>query len=110
MPHEMLGPVGSAKYLEYAKLIHESGGHLLELINSVLDMSKIEAGKFELHEELFDLRALAASALHFVSQAAERAGVALKISVAPGAEQIFADKRAIKQMLINLTSNGVKFT
>ncbi len=110
MAQEIFGPVGSPRYKEYVKLIHESGGHLLELINSVLDMSKIEAGKFELHEELFDLREVATQANRFVSQAAERAGVALKISVAPGAEQIFADKRAVKQMLINLASNGVKFT
>jgi len=110
MSQEIFGPVGSPRYKEYIKLIHESGGHLLELINSVLDMSKIEAGKFELSEELFDLRDVAGVAIRFVSQAAERAGVALKISVAPGAEQIFADKRAIKQMLINLINNGVKFT
>jgi len=110
MAQEIFGPVGSPRYKEYVKLIHESGGHLLELINCVLDMSKIEAGKFELHEELFDLREVATSAIRFVSQAAERAGVALKMSVAPGAEQIFADKRAVKQMLINLVNNGVKFT
>ena len=110
MTQEIFGPVGSPRYKEYVKLIHESGGHLLELINSVLDMSKIEAGKFELHEELFDLPEVASSAIRFVSQAAERAGVALKMSVAPGAERIFADKRAVKQMLINLINNGVKFT
>jgi len=55
MIQEIFGPVGSPRYKEYARHIHESGGHLLDLINSVLDMSKIEAGKFELHEELFDL-------------------------------------------------------
>jgi cell cycle sensor histidine kinase DivJ len=110
MTQEIFGPVGSPRYHEYAKLIHESGGHLLELINSVLDMSKIEAGKFDLHEELFDLKEAVSSALRFVGQAAERSGVALKMSVAPGAENIFADKRAIKQMLINLVNNGVKFT
>ena len=110
MTRQIFGPVGGPRYQEYVKLIHESGGHLLELINSVLDMSKIEAGKFELHEELFDLREVATSATRFVSQAAERAGVALKMSVAPGAEKIFADKRAVKQMLINLVNNGVKFT
>ena len=110
MTHEMFGPVGSAKYLEYSKLIHESGGHLLELINGILDMSKIEAGKFELFEEVFDLNEVAGSAVRFVKLQAERAGVALKLSVAPGAGTIFADKRAVKQMLINLVTNGVKFT
>jgi cell cycle sensor histidine kinase DivJ len=110
MTHEMFGPVGSPRYLEYSRLIHESGNHLLELINSVLDMSKIEAGKLDLFEEVFDLTDVAESAVRFVRLHAERAGVALKLSVEPGAGTIFADKRAIKQVLINLLTNGVKFT
>ncbi|HEX4301478.1 MAG TPA: PAS domain-containing sensor histidine kinase [Rhizomicrobium sp.] len=110
MTHEMFGPVGSPRYLEYTRLIHESGNHLLELINSVLDMSKIEAGKLELFEEVFDLTDVAESAVRFVKLPAERAGVALKLNIEPGARAIFADKRAIKQVLINLLTNGVKFT
>jgi cell cycle sensor histidine kinase DivJ len=110
MTHEMFGPVGSPKYLEYSKLIHESGGHLLELINGILDMSKIEAGKFELFEEVFDLEEVGAGALRFVKLQAERSGVALKLNIGPGARTIFADKRAVKQVLINLLTNGVKFT
>jgi two-component system, cell cycle sensor histidine kinase DivJ len=110
MTHEMFGPVGSPRYLEYSRLIHESGSHLLELINGILDMSKIEAGKFELYEEVFDLAEVAEAALRFVRQPAERAGVALKLAVAPEAKTIFADKRAIKQIVVNLLSNGVKFT
>jgi cell cycle sensor histidine kinase DivJ len=110
MTFEMFGPVGSPRYLEYARLIHESGGHLLELINGVLDMSKIEAGKFELSEELFDLEEIATQAVRFVKLQADRKGVALKMSVAHAAKNIFADKRAIKQMLVNLITNGVKFT
>ncbi|MBS0472290.1 MAG: PAS domain-containing sensor histidine kinase [Proteobacteria bacterium] len=110
MTHEMFGPVGSAKYLEYSRLIHESGNHLLELINSVLDMSKIEAGKLELFEEIFDLTDAAESAVRFVKLQAERGGVVIRLDVGPGAGTIFADKRAIKQVLINLLTNGVKFT
>jgi cell cycle sensor histidine kinase DivJ len=110
MTHEMFGPVGSPRYLEYSRLIHESGGHLLELINGILDMSKIEAGKFELSEEVFDLSEVAESAVRFVRQPAERAGVALKLAIAPEAKTIFADKRAVKQIIVNLLSNGVKFT
>ena len=110
MTHEMFGPVGSPRYLEYSRLIHESGAHLLELINGILDMSKIEAGKFELSEEIFDLEETAQACMRFVRQPAERAGVALKLAIAPGAREIFADKRAIKQVLVNLLSNGVKFT
>jgi cell cycle sensor histidine kinase DivJ len=110
MTHQMFGPVGSPRYLEYAKLINESGGHLLELINGILDMSKIEAGKFELSEEMFDLEEVAQQALRFVKLQADRKGVALKMGVSDGAKQIFADKRAVKQMLVNLVTNGVKFT
>lgn len=110
MTHEMFGPIGAARYLEYAKLIHESGGHLLGLINGVLDMSKIEAGKFELHEEIFDFAQDAEQALRFVRLQAERKGLALEVSIAPGAKSIFADRRAVKQILLNLLANAVKFT
>ena len=110
MNHQMFGPVGSARYLEYAGLIHESGGHLLELINGILDMSKIEAGKFALSEELFDLEDVAAQATRFVKLQAERKGVAMKVNLSPASHRIFADSRAVKQMLVNLLTNGVKFT
>jgi cell cycle sensor histidine kinase DivJ len=110
MAHEMFGPIGAARYLEYARLIHESGGHLLSLINGVLDMSKIEAGKFELHEETYDLAQDAEQTLRFVRLQAERKGLALKMSIAPGAKTIFADRRAVKQILLNLLANAVKFT
>ncbi len=109
MTREMFGPIGP-RYQEYSRLIHESGAHLLDLINSVLDMSKIEAGKFELSEELFDLEETAQSAVRFLKIPAERAGVALKLSIAPNARLMFADRRAIKQILVNLLSNGVKYT
>jgi two-component system, cell cycle sensor histidine kinase DivJ len=110
MTHEMFGPVGSPRYLEYARVINESGGHLLELINGILDMSKIEAGKFELSEEIFDLEDVATQAVRFVKLQAERKGVVLKMALAPGVKSIFADKRAVKQVLVNLITNGVKFT
>ncbi len=109
MSREMFGSLGP-RYQEYSRLIHESGSHLLELINSVLDMSKIEAGKFELSEELFDLEETAQSAVRFLRIPAERAHVALALGVAPGARLVFADRRAVKQILVNLLSNGVKFT
>jgi cell cycle sensor histidine kinase DivJ len=109
MTREMFGPVGP-RYQEYSRLIHESGNHLLDLINSVLDMSKIEAGKFDLAEEVFDLEDAAQSAVRFLKIPAERAGVALSLEVAPAARQIHADRRAVKQILVNLLSNGVKYT
>jgi len=109
MTREMFGPVGP-RYQEYSRLIHESGAHLLELINSVLDMSKIEAGKFELAEEMFDLEEMAEGAVRFLKIPAERGGVTLKLAVQSGARLVFADRRALKQILVNLLSNGVKYT
>ncbi len=105
MTREMFGPVGSPRYQEYSRLIHESGGHLLELINSVLDMSKIEAGKFELYEEMFALDEVTDAAVRFIKLQAERGGVAISARIAPNAQRIFADKRAVKQMLLNLLTN-----
>jgi len=109
MTREMFGKLGP-RYQEYSRLIHESGAHLLDLINGVLDMSKIEAGKFELHEELFDLEESAQSAVRFLKIPAERAQVALTLDVVAGARLVFADRRAVKQILVNLLSNGVKYT
>jgi cell cycle sensor histidine kinase DivJ len=110
MTHEMFGPVSNPRYREYANLINESGSHLLELINGILDMSKIEAGKFELSEESFDLDEVASQAVSFVKIQADRKGVALKMTVPEPCRRIIADKRAIKQVLVNLLTNGVKFT
>jgi cell cycle sensor histidine kinase DivJ len=110
MTHEMFGPVGSARYLEYARLINESGSHLLELINSVLDMSKIEANRFQLVQEVFDLDDATDQAIRFVKFQAERQGVVVQKDICPESTQIYADKRAVTQILINLLSNGVKFT
>jgi cell cycle sensor histidine kinase DivJ len=110
MTHEMFGPLGGPRYREYAGLIHESGGHLLELINGILDMSKIEAGKFEIAEEMFDLTEVAAQAMRFIKLQADRKGVVLRTVIAEDCAAIFADKRALKQMLVNLLTNGVKFT
>jgi cell cycle sensor histidine kinase DivJ len=110
MSRQMFGPLHNARYQEYAGLIQESGSHLLDLINGVLDMSKIEAGKFELYEELFELEEVAQGAARFVGIAADQAGVTVSVAVAMAARLAFADKRAVKQILVNLLSNGVKFT
>ena len=109
MTREMFGSL-SPRYQEYSRLIHESGAHLLDLINSVLDMSKIEAGKFEISEELFDLEETAESAVQFLNIHAERSSVALSLDIARDVRLIYADRRAVKQILVNLLSNGVKYT
>lgn len=110
MIQEMFGPLGASRYMEYSRLIHESGSHLLELINSVLDLSKIEAGKLEILEECFDLTGCVDQVLHFVRIAAERAEIHLVIDIDPAAAEVFADRRAVGQMLINLFSNAIKYT
>jgi cell cycle sensor histidine kinase DivJ len=109
MALQMFGPL-TPRYRDYALAIQDSGQHLLDLINGLLDMSKIEAGRFELYEELFALDEVAQGAARFVTLAAERTGVTLSLAVAPEARRVFADRRAVKQMLVNLLSNAVKFT
>jgi cell cycle sensor histidine kinase DivJ len=109
MTHQMFGQL-STRYVDYAQLIHESGEHLLGLINSILDMSKIEAGRLELQRERFDLGEVAVQSIRFVRFIAERNGVRLEDAVDPSVRHVFADKRAVTQILINLLSNGVKFT
>lgn len=110
MAREMYGPHGVAKYREYSQLIHESGEHLLELINGVLDISKIEAGKLEIREEAFALDQAVEASVRFVKMVAEREGVTVASVIDPAAQTIYADKRAVRQILINLLSNAVKFT
>ena len=110
MRMELLGPLGRARYREYINDIHQSGQHLLSLIDDVLDMSRIEAGRFELHEETVDLAAISAEALTLVRPIADKSGVNLvgdELSLLP---LLHADERAVKQMLVNLLANGIKFT
>jgi cell cycle sensor histidine kinase DivJ len=98
------------KYAEYAGLIHESGGHLLDLISDVLDMSKIEAERFELSREEFDAREAISAALRLMRLQADGAGVALR-GVLPSEPLLaYADRRAMRQITLNLVSNALKFT
>jgi signal transduction histidine kinase len=100
----------SGKYGEYAELIHESGVHLLDLINDVLDMSKIEADKYDLALEVFDVREPVNAALRIMRAQADDVNVHLRTVLPPAALDIDADRRAIKQILLNLISNALKFT
>jgi cell cycle sensor histidine kinase DivJ len=109
MRQRLFGPI-SDRYAEYADLIHESGAHLLELINDVLDMSKIEADRFELAREAFDAREAVAAALRLMRGQADRAGVSLRGVLPPEPMWANADRRAVKQIAINLLSNALKFT
>ncbi len=109
MRHELMGPIGTPKYREYAELIRNSGSHLVDLISDLLDMSKIEAGKFTIEAKLVELKPVADECLAMVKVAADEAGVELVCDVAPGLS-LMADRRALKQCLINLLSNAIKFT
>jgi len=100
----------SGKHTEYAKLIYRSGHHLLALINDILDLAKIEAGGLRLHETNLDLGALVESNITLIAGKAEVAGILLKVEIAPGLPLVYADERALTQVLLNLLSNAVKFT
>ncbi len=100
----------SPKYGEYAELIHESGRHLMDLISDVLDMSKIDADKFTLSLERFDVREAMGAALRLTRVQADEAGVKLRGVLPPEPLEVEADKRAIKQIVLNLVSNALKFT
>ena len=107
---ELLGPVSPPKYREYAQDIHVSGSHLLELINDILDLAKIEAGKLELCDGDVDIAHAVESSLRFVKERAAEAGISLKTEIAADLPVLRADERMAKQMLINLLTNAVKFT
>jgi len=103
---EMFGPLGHPKYNEYAGDILESAQHLLDLINDILDMARIEADKFELHDEDIDLVKVAATPIHFVNSE----HIKLRNNISATMALLHADKRRVKQILLNLLSNAVKFT
>jgi len=95
---------------DYLKDIHSSGRHLLTLINDILDLSKVEAGRMELDLSTFDLSGAIANAMTLVRERAQAHGIALGQQVAPDLGEIVADERKFKQILLNLLSNAVKFT
>jgi signal transduction histidine kinase len=100
----------TAKQREYVDDIHKSGEHLLQLINDVLDLAKVEAGRMEPHIEILDARLVVADSLEMMRVQAERAGVDLGSTLPDGLPPLPADERMLRQMLLNLLSNAVKFT
>ncbi len=107
---ERLGPVGNAKYREYADDINESGQHLLSLINDILDLSKIESGTDELHEENIEILEIANSVMKLVTGLARSGNIELELDVSDDIPVLHADERKVKQILLNLLSNAIKFT
>ena len=98
------------KQAEYLKDIHASGTHLLSLINDILDLSKVEAGRMELELSSFSLPAAIDSALTLVRERATRRGVSLRAAIHPAIGEMSGDERKIRQVLLNLLSNAIKFT
>ena len=107
---ECFGPAGSPRYKEYAGDIHSSGAHLLSLINDLLDVAKIEAGKMEIEPQPLEAHRTFDIALKLIAAKAREKHQELSIVVDQSAPPLFADERALKQILINLVSNAVKFT
>ena len=107
---EMFGPINNPRYLEYIAVIHASGQHLLELINDILDLSKIEAGRYALMESSLDLPEVFEEVLPFMSDRMRLAGLRWDVDIPKTLPLLWADRRAIKQIALNLLSNAVKFT
>ncbi len=110
MTVEMFGPIGDERYREYVQQINYSGNHLLAVINDILDVSKVEAGKSELKMDELDPSELIASAADLMRERAERSALALKVEIEPQLPRIVADERRVQQVLLNLMSNAIKFT
>jgi signal transduction histidine kinase len=108
--HELFGPLGNEKYLDYMKDIHQSSLHLLSIINDVLDMSKIEAGKLELSKEPLNIRHLIGEVIRMMRERADSRGVGLVTKLSDEEVEIWADERAMKQIFLNLLSNAIKFS
>ena len=109
MAKELFGPMGNEQYKQYSTDIFDSGNHLLELINDILDMAKIEAGKLTLSPKPLDPGVAIEQAVRLTKRKAEEKGLSIVID-AENLPEIEADHRAVKQILLNLLSNAVKFT
>jgi two-component system cell cycle sensor histidine kinase PleC len=99
-----------AKHIEYAKIIHGSGHHLLTLINDILDLAKIEAGGMQLRDDTIDLALLVEDSVRLLGIKARDGNISLSANIAADLPAVVADERALKQILLNLLSNAVKFT
>jgi PAS domain S-box-containing protein len=110
MRQRTFGPLGNARYEEYTTLIYDSGQLLLDLISDMLDMAKIEAGKLELNFERVDVGGTVEDCVRMLRDRAENSGLELTVSLPEERAFLIADKRAVKQVLLNLLTNAIKFT
>ena len=107
---EMYGPLGLSRYVDYAGDINVSGKHLLDLINDILDVSRIETDNLSLEENLVDVNRLLPSCLRLVAERADKAGLTLELEIPDELPTLYADERRVKQILLNLLTNAIKFT
>lgn len=110
MQQQLLGPLGNDRYLDYIKGINDSGQHLLDLITDILDMSKIEAGKYELDLIETNVSKVLRMAVHMIEGRAVEQGIKVGVKMPDDNIQIVADRRAVMQIVLNLLSNAVKFS
>ncbi|TDQ82008.1 PAS domain S-box-containing protein [Dongia mobilis] len=110
MKMELLGPLGTPRYQEYIRDIFDSGKLLLSLIEDILDLSKIESGKMELHPEPVSVAEVFDTAMTLMRERAKNGGITMRTEVAPDLPDLMVDHRAMKQIVVNLASNAVKFT
>ena len=110
MKDEVFGPHSSPAYKEYAADVHGSGQHLLNLINEILDLSRIESGKYELTEEGVNIAYITEECNHMMNLRAKAKGQTVHEHIAPNLPKLWADERAIRQIVLNLLSNAIKFT
>jgi two-component system CheB/CheR fusion protein len=107
---EMFGTVAQRRYVEYGEHIHTSGQYLLDLVNDILDLSRLEEHEYELEETVLDLHELAEDLIHMLSLEADKQGISLSFDAAADLPKLRSDRRAIQQILLNLLSNAMKFT
>jgi signal transduction histidine kinase len=110
MASERFGPIGNERYREYLRDIHVSGGHLMSLINDLLDLSKIEAGKADLAFEAVPINAAIQECVALMQPQANRERIIIRTALAADVPNVVADPRSLRQILLNLLSNAVKFT
>jgi signal transduction histidine kinase len=110
LSQQMLGPLQNERYLEYAQIIHSSGVHLLSLVNDLLDLSKLDAGKLELRVERVQILKVIIDCVRFVETQATRAQVGISVHIYDGVNLLSGDVKRLHQMLLNLLSNALKFT
>jgi two-component system cell cycle sensor histidine kinase PleC len=110
MSNEVLGPMKNDTYREYANDIHDSGQHLLDLINEILDLSRIEAGRYQLNDEPVSILSIVEDCCHMMELKARNKDIRIVQDFEPRLPRVYADERAVRQITLNLLSNAVKFT